>query len=181
MRWRKHSLEVLAQARRLYDSGLPLSKVSIEVKVPYATLHYHAWVQGWMRPKGEGRIQAAGMIRRRLKKEEQRLNEQLAITKSQDIEVLARKSLVADSARTKLAVSRQVGKILNGLEEDATMSLREKARTLNARGPIIKLLHRWDAEPDLDDMQRARGAINLPLIHTTPEQLRSLSEGRKAE
>jgi len=169
----KVSAEVLAEARRLYEAGEKLSTIAVKVQVPYGTIYYHCWYNGWngQKKKQQGEGDRARRIRKKIEAEEKRISEELTIMRSENVEVLARKSLSADSARTKLAVSRRVGEILDSMEG---LSVPEKARTLSALAPVIKLLHRWHEEPDLEEMERARGAINLKLIDTSAEQLKKL-------
>jgi len=110
------------------------------------------------------------------------LEQELALVKTEDLELLARRSLAADSARAKVAVSRLVAEILSRL--DASVPVRSAAQALGALAPIFRLLYGWGREPDLQRMARAvtsyaegeptetpTGAVNLALINTTPEQL----------
>ena len=94
--------------------------------------------------------------------------------KAQDLEVLARKSLVADSARLKVAISRRVMEIVARLE-DASVPVRSAAQALGSLAPILRLLYGWSNEPEIQSMKLARkggddvptAAINLALINTT--------------
>lgn len=104
------------------------------------------------------------------------MEEELVVVKTEDLEILARKSLAADSARAKVAVSRRVSEILARLE-DPNIPVRSAAQALGALAPIIRLVHRWHEEPSLEGMER-RGAINLALIATSPEELRRLGEAK---
>lgn len=172
-------METLLEAKRLYLSGLALTKVAIEVKVPYQTLHYHAWVQGWAQPNGKREANRKAIkLRREMKREEIRQREELAIAKAQDVEVLAQQSLWVKSARTRGAISEQVNKLVRELRDDEGMSKKEKAQTLNALANVLKVLHGIESEGGEGS---GKGAINLALINTTPEQLKALGEGRARE
>jgi hypothetical protein len=106
-----------------------------------------------------------------------------ALVKAEDLEVLARKSLVADSARLKVAISRRVGEIVARLE-DPSVPVRSAAQGLGALTPILKLLYRWHEEPSLEEMKHAdhplHNMINLELINTPPEKLRELAEAKRS-
>jgi len=117
------------------------------------------------------------------------LEQELALVKTEDLELLARRSLAADSARAKVAVSRLVAEILSRL--DASVPVRSAAQALGALAPIFRLLYGWGREPDLQRMARAvtsyaegeptetpTGAVNLALFNTTPEQLAALARAK---
>jgi hypothetical protein len=74
----------------------------------------------------------AKRIRRKLEKGEKRLEQELVLVKTEDLELLARRSLAADSARAKVAVSRRVTEILSRL--DSSVPVRSTAQAL---GPHI--------------------------------------------
>ena len=151
-------------------------KVAERYGVSFAAVQEHGDVHKWpVRRKGsvgDGRSEAARArrMRRKLEKEERRLETELTIVKAEDLEVLARKSLAADSARAKVAVSQRVSELLARLQ-DPSIPVRAAAQALNALAPVIKLVHGWHKEADIEGM---KGAINLALIATTPEQLRAL-------
>ena len=106
-----------------------------------------------------------------------------ALVKAENLEVLARRSLVADSARLKVAISRRVGEIVARLD-DPSVPVRSAAQGLGALVPILKLLYRWHEEPSLEEMKHAESPlhnmINLELINTPPEKLRELAEAKLA-
>ena len=56
------------------------------------------------------------------------MEQELALVKTEDLELLARRSLAADSARAKVAVSRLVAEILSRL--DASVPVRSAAQAL---------------------------------------------------
>lgn len=112
-----------------------------------------------MRSRGgqrDPRYQAvkARQIRRKLEKEEKRLEQDLALVKTEDLELLAQRSLAAESARAKLAISRRVIDILSRL--DASVPVRSAAQALGSLAPILRLVYGWDREPDLQRMERAK-------------------------
>jgi hypothetical protein len=82
------------------------------------------------------------------------LEQELALVKTEDLELLARKSLAADSARAKVAVSRRVTEILSRL--DSSVPVRSAAQALGALAPIFRLLYGWGREPDVQRMEVAR-------------------------
>jgi hypothetical protein len=114
-----------------------------------------------------------------------------SLVEAQDLEALARKSLVA-SARLKVAISRRVREIAARLE-DPSVPVRSAAQALGALAPILRLVYGWDREPNFQRMKRAvtsyaeddvsedfppTGAVNLRLINTTPEQLAALAKAK---
>ena len=126
-----------------------------------------------------------------------------SLVKAEDIEVLARKSLVADSARLKVAISRRVREIVARLE-DPSVPVRSAAQALGSLAPIFRLIDGWSQQPDSQRMKLARagddevrvkslyqhwlegteppectGAVNLALIETTPEQLAEMAEAEE--
>jgi hypothetical protein len=187
---RVYSAEQWAEARRLYEGGLSLEGVAEKLRLPYSSVHYHAWVEGWpVRCRGgrkDPRLQAAQAkrIRRKLEKEEKRLEQDLALVKTEDIELLARRSLAADSARAKVAVSRRVTEILSRL--DSSVPVRSAAQALGSLAPIFRLLYRWSNEAEIQSMKLARkggddiptAAVNLRLIATTPEELAAMAKAK---
>jgi hypothetical protein len=128
----------------------------------------------------------AKKIEAKLAREEVLLMAEESLVKAQDLEVLARKSLVADSARLKVAISRRVREIVARLE-DPSIPVRSAAQTLGSLAPIFRLMDGWGRTLDLEGMELARtgngdvptGAVNLELIATTPEQLarRAIANG----
>jgi hypothetical protein len=194
------------EARSLYEGGLSLQGVAGKLGIPYSTVRYHAWTEDWgVRSRGgqqDPRYQKAKakQIRRKLEKEEKRLEQELALVKAEDLELLARRSLAAESARAKVTVSRRVTEILSRL--DSSVPVRSAAQALGSLAPILRLLYGWGREPDLQRMELARssdqtqvksyyqhhlegttpppvtGAVNLGLIATTPEQLAKLAEAK---
>ena len=183
---RVYSAEQWAEARRLYEEGLSLEGVAEKLGMPYSTIQNHAWVESWpVRSRGgqrDPRYQAAKAkrIRRKLEKEEKGLEQELTLVKTEDLELLARRSLAADSARAKVAVSRRVTEILSRL--DSSVPVRTAAQALGSLAPILRLLYGWGREPEIQSMKLAHNggddvptaAVNLALIATTPEQLAAL-------
>ena len=175
---RVYGTEKWLEAKRLYQEGLTLEEVGKKLGIPYPTVRYHGWVEDWgVRTKGEQKdpkyeAAKAKRIRRVMEKEEKRLAEELVVVKAEDLELMARKSLVADSARAKVTVSRLVKQTLEELSEPGVKA-KERAATLQMLAPVIRLVHRWHEEPNLEGMER-RGAINLALIATSPEELARL-------
>jgi hypothetical protein len=185
---RVYSPEMLAEARSLYQGGMSLEAVGKKLGIPYSTLRYRGWVDNWgVRAKGkrDPRVEAAKAERlaRPLKREERLMMAEASLVKAEDLEVLARKSLVVDSARLKVAISRRVGEIVARLE-DPSVPVRSAAQGLGALTPILKLLYRWHEEPSLEEMKHAESPlhnmVNLELINTPPEKLRELAEAKLA-
>jgi hypothetical protein len=182
----------------LYQEGLSLQAVGQKLGISYSVIRYHAFLEDWgIRDKGDGpdpRHQKARVrqIRQSLEREEKRLEQELMLVKVEDLELLARRSLAADSARAKVAVSRRVTEILSRL--DSSVPVRSAAQALGALAPILRLLYNWGREPDLQRMKRAAtsyadgempegftptAAVNLGLIATTPEQLSKQAEAKR--
>jgi hypothetical protein len=172
--------------------------VAEKLGMPYSTVRYHAWTEDWgVQSRGgqqDPSYQAAKakQIRRKLEKEEKRLEQELAPVKAEDLELLAQRSLAADSARAKVAVSRRVTEILSRLA-DPTIPVRSAAHALGSLAPILRLLYGWGGEPDLQRMKRSvtsyakddmpedftpTAAVNLGLIATSPEQLAAMAEAK---
>lgn len=169
------------EAKRLYQDGLTLEGVGEKLGIPYPTVRYHAWVEDWgVRTKAKDAVYQATKakrIRRILEKEEKRLEEELVVVKTADLEILAKKSLAADSARAKVAVSQRVSEILERLQQEK-VGVKEAAQTLQALAPVIRLVHGWHREAEIEGM---KGAINLALIATSPEELRRLGSAGEAQ
>ena len=171
-----YSPETLQRARELYQGGMSLEAVGKELGIPYSTVRYHGWVEDWgVRAKGVKRdlrkeAEKAKRLARKLKREETLMLMEASLVKAEDLEVLARKSLLVDSARAKVMISRRVGEIVARLD-DPSVPVRSAAQALGALAPILKLLYQWNQEPSLAEMKRPMGAINPELINTPPEEL----------
>jgi hypothetical protein len=190
---RVYSAEQWTEARRLYQSGLSLEGVAEKLGIPYSTIQNHAWVESWpVRSRGgqrDPRYQAAQAkrIRRKLEKEEKRLEQELVLVKTEDLELLARRSLAAYSERAKVAVSRRVIEILSRL--DASVPVRSAAQALGSLAPILRLLYGWGREPEIQSMKLARtgsdamptSLVNLRLVNTSPHQLAAMAKGQVEE
>jgi hypothetical protein len=168
-------------ARELVEGGSTLTATSKKTGIPFGTLQRRASYECWGlqhsrgRPKlfSEDRIRA---VEANLEQEEAIVRAEASLAKVEDLEILARKSLAAESARAKVMISRRVVEILSKLE-DPDVPPRSAAQALGALAPILRLVYRWDKEPDVDALENCN-AINLALIHTTPEQLKKLSLAR---
>ena len=185
---RVYSPEMLAEARSLYQGGMSLEAVGKKLGIPYSTLRYRGWVDNWgVRAKGkrDPRVEAAKAQRlaRRLKREERLMMAEAALVKAEDLEVLARKSLVADSARAKVMISRRLREVLMRLD-DPTIPVRSAAQALGALAPIIKLIYRWHEEPPpVTELKAANhplhNMINLGLQATPPEMLKQMALAKR--
>ena len=181
------------------EEGMTLTAAAEKAGIPYSTVQGRARIECWNPPAGiirgrprDSEILAAQAkkIEAKLAREEALLMAEASLVKAQDLEVLAAKSLVADSARLKVAISRRVREIAARLE-DSSVPVRSAAQALGSLAPILRLLYGWGREPDLQRMARAvtsyaegepaeppTGAVNLALINTTPEQLAALAEAK---
>ena len=166
------------------EEGECLRGASRRSGIPYSTLNWKARVECWAGPGGlkRGRPRdtkilqvQAKRIEAAFEREEVLLKAEASLVKAEDLEIMARKSLAADSARTKLAVSRLIAQTLQELGEPSVKP-ENRAKALASLAVAIKLVHKWHEEPDIAGMEQARGAINLALIATTPEQLRALGD-----
>jgi hypothetical protein len=101
----------------------------------------------------------AKRLARKLKREETLMLMEASLLKAEDLEVIARKSLVADSARLKVAISRRVGEIVARLD-DPSVPVRSAAQGLGALAPILKLLYHWHEEPGLERMKHAESPLH---------------------
>jgi hypothetical protein len=91
-----------------------------------------------------------------------------ALEEAEDLKELARKSVVADSTRQKVAISRRLGGGRRKVEE-ANVPVGSPARRLGALAPMLRLLYQWSPEPSPGEMKRPQGVINLELISTPPK------------
>jgi hypothetical protein len=183
---RVYSPEQWAEARSLYQGGMSLEGVAEKLGIPYSTVQYRAWVESWgVRSRGGRRdpryqLAKARRIEAKLEREEALMVSEATLVKAEDLEVLARKSLVADSARLKVVISRRVGEIVARLD-DPSVPVRSAAQALGALASILKLLYRWDQEPSLVEMKRPWSqAINLELIKIGPEELERRAKAKEA-
>ena len=156
-----HSAETWAKARELYQGGMTLEAVGEELGVAYATVRYHAWMEEWgVRAKGvkrDPRVERARArrIKAKLEHEEALMVIETSLAKTEELEVLARKCLVADSARAKVMISRLVIRLLCRLE-DQTVPPRSAAQALGSLAPIFRLIYGFGREPDMQGMTMAR-------------------------
>jgi hypothetical protein len=107
------------------EEGMTLMGAAAKSGVPYATVNWHSRMECWNPPGGKkiGRPRDTGILEaqaRRIEAEVARqdalMKAEAAVVKAEDLEVLCRKSLVADSARLKVAISRRVTDIVARLE-----------------------------------------------------------------
>jgi hypothetical protein len=181
--------------------GMTLTAAAEKAGMPYSTVQGRARIECWNPPWGiiRGRPRdteilaaQAKKIEANLAREEVLLMAEASLVKAQDLELLAAKSLVADSARLKVAISRRVREIVARLE-DPSVPVRSAAQALGALAPILRLVYGWDREPDIQRMKRAgtsyadddmpddfppAGAVNLRLIATSPEQLAAMAKAK---
>jgi len=144
--------------------GMTLTAAAEKAGIPYSTVQGRARIECWNPPAGiiRGRPRdteilaaQAKKIEAKLAREEALLMAEASLVKAQDLEVLAAKSLVADSARLKVAISRRVREIVARLE-DPSVPVRSAAQALGSLAPILRLVYRWGGEPDLQRMKLAR-------------------------
>ena len=179
------------------EEGMTLTAAAEKAGIPYSTVQGRARIECWNPPAGiiRGRPRATEILAAQAKKIEAALEREkvllmaeASLVKAQDLEVLAAKSLVADSARLKVAISRRVREIVARLE-DPSVPVRSAAQALGSLAPILRLVYRWGGEPDLQRMKLARtsygdedfpptGAVNLGLIATSPAQLAAMAEAK---
>jgi hypothetical protein len=77
--------------------------------------------------------------------------------------------------RTKTAIAEQIEKLMGELKEAGPeMGLMTRSRCLANLASVCQKLYRWGEEP-LPEDPRVTPAVNLALIHTSPEQLRALA------
>jgi hypothetical protein len=166
------------------EEGMTLMGAAAKSGVPYATVAWHSRMECWNPPGGKkiGRPRDIGILEaqaRRIEAEVARqdalLAAEAALVKGADLEVLCRKSLVADRARLKVAISRKAAEIVSRLDDPA-IPVRIAAQTLGTLAPILRLLYGWDRELAIGEMQRAQsGMINLALQATPPTALKELA------
>ena len=181
-----YSAETWARARELYCGGMSLEAVGKKLGIPYSTVRDHGWTEEWgVRGKGVQRDpraeqRKARRIKAKLAREEALMIVETSLVKAEELEVIARQCLVADSARMKVVISRKVGEILQRL--DPSVPPRSAAQAIGALAPIFRLLYKWQDEPSEADLKAAKGpnhAINIALIQTAPEELRMMGPHRE--
>jgi len=181
-----YSAETWARARELYCGGMSLEAVGKKLGIPYSTVRDHGWTEEWgVRGKGVQRDpraeqRKARRIKAKLAREEALMIVETSLVKAEELEVIARQWLVADSARMKVVISRKVGEILQRL--DPSVPPRSAAQAIGALAPIFRLLYKWQDEPSEADLKAAKGpnhAINIALIQTAPEELRMMGPHRE--
>ena len=85
------------------------------------------------------------------------------------------------SIRTRVKMAEQVEKLLEELEGSEEMGAVMKGRLLSSLAAVAEKVHRWSGEPTAKEMEGMKtAAINLTLIRTTPEQLRRMTQAKKA-
>jgi hypothetical protein len=172
------------------EEGMTLLAVSKKTGIAYSTIQGRARIECWNPPAGiiRGRPRdteilaaQARKIEEKLAREEALLVAETALVKAEELEVPARKCLVADSARAKVMVSRLVKGLLSRLE-DPTIPPRSAAQALGALVPVLRLLYKWQEEPSEAELKAANNpnhAINIALISTSPEQMRMVGQRGK--
>jgi len=78
------------------------------------------------------------------------------------------------SLRAKAAMAEQIETVFAQLRESPGISAIERSRALRALASVCEVLYGWDKEPEREseeDPLACKGAINLPLMRMTPEQL----------
>jgi hypothetical protein len=169
--------------RSLVEGEMTLKATAKKTGISYGAIQRRASYECWGlqhskgRPKlfSEDRIRA---LEANLDEEEAIVRAEVALGKAEDVELLARKSLIQHSARAKVMISRRVTEILSRLE-DPSVPVRSAAQALGALAPVIKLIYHWQDEPSQAELSRMKtGMINLDLIHTSPDQLKQLAEKR---
>jgi hypothetical protein len=183
-RVKMHSQETRRAARELVESGVTLQAAAMQIGIAYTTLQKWSELECWAlkhptkRATGRPRVFYPGRVKAietALAREETLMLAEASLVKADELEVLARKSLVADSARLKVAMSRLINRTIEDLG-DPEIKPRERAAALGALSPVIKLVYRWHEEPSIAQMERARsGVINLDLIATPPERLKEMA------
>src|SRR5271166_6562543 len=89
--------------------------------------------------------------------------------------------LRGSSIRTRVKMAEQVEKLLEELEGSEGMGAVMKGRLLSSLAAVAEKVHRWSGEPTAKEMEGMKtAAINLTLIRTTPEQLRRMTQAKKA-
>ena len=106
-----------------------------------------------------------------IKREEQLLAAEGLAERGVELEALARKALVRDSARVRVGLSRRVVETLARLD-DPSLKPKEVAQTLLALKAVAAGIYPWDEEPSLEEMKHADSplakAIDLEFIAKTP-------------
>jgi hypothetical protein len=90
--------------------------------------------------------------------------------------------LRGSSIRTRVKMAEQVEKLLGEIEGSEEMGAVMKGRLLSSLAVVAEKVHRWSSEPTAAEMEGMKtAAINLTLIRTTPEQLRRMTQAKKAQ
>jgi hypothetical protein len=108
---------------------------------------------------------------------------EVAEGKAKEIEVVVEEigaRLKGASLRTRVRMAEQVEAVLEELEGVAGMNVLTKSRCLASLAQTAEKVHRWSGEATGEGMERLKtAAINMRLIKTSPEQLRSLAKAKR--
>jgi hypothetical protein len=173
---------------------MTIMAVARKLGIARTTLQSRARFECWggVRRRGQPRIiepEQIKAIEAKIAREEALLAIEPALVNAGELEVLARKALVKDSARVKVMISRRVSEILARLQ-DPEVSVRAASAALGSLVPVLKLIYGMDREPNLEEMKHAESpladAIDPDFISKSPRELRlealvkQLREGKSA-
>jgi hypothetical protein len=95
-------------------------------------------------------------------------------------ELLSQKVLATHSVRMKVALSELVVQTAEDLRSDGVRP-KDRALALASLRAVCDRLYGWDKEPNVAELERAKGyAINLKLIATPPEKLTEMHREKLA-
>jgi hypothetical protein len=181
------SARQVAEARRLVEGGMTIMAVARKLGIARTTLESRARFECWggVRRRGQPRIiepEQIKAIEAKIAREEVLLAIEPTLVNAGELEVLACKALVKDSARVKVMISQRVSEILARLQ-DPEVSVRAAAASLGSLVPVLKLIYRMDEEPDLEQLRYADSpladAIDPDFLGKSPRELQLEAEVKR--
>jgi hypothetical protein len=186
------SEEKVAEARRLVEEkGMTIRGAAKELGIARGSLQWRAIRERWRNVKPPGRpkevefwpeAERMAVLEEAIKREEAIMAAEGLVVRAEELEVVARKALVRDSARVRMELSRKVVETL--LRVDEAMKPKEAAQTLLALKTVAAGIYPWEREPSLEEMKYAdsplANAIDIKFLAMTPAQLREEAEEKMA-
>jgi hypothetical protein len=165
----KYTPAVWEKVREDIRRGQSIPSVAKKYGMPHTTIYSRAQREKW----GISELRCIERGRGRLgKAPERRLVQALANVQVKEIEVeLADNGerLRKCGLRTRVTIAELVEAGLEGLKSARGLSIVGYSRALAAFAAVGRIIHGWDREP----VPEPWGAINLPLMRMTPEQMRN--------
>ena len=180
-------IEFWRSMRSLVERGLSLKRAAKQFGMSYSAVQARSALEGWKfhgrgRPKildhpdGTERAQTAKREAERDAAEAMLEREaEVLVIDVKKAEISCQKVLATHSVRLKVAFSELVVRTVEDLRS-GDVRPKDRALALGALRAVCDRLYGWDKEPDLHELERAKGyAINLALQSTPPEKLKQMA------